>query len=174
MLLVWLGSLAKLAVGCCLFPLPSTAPCKDAKSSSHWPAPAPRAVMLCWEEREASLRQAGASDLQPVFLGPDSPGYGHSHLWHLGLRELREHPYGPRALQDEALVPRQVMACAQRWGPIPPPSLVHVAEPLCVQFPIWGCCSITKPCPSLCDPWIAAHQAPPSFTVSRVCSHHVY
>ena len=82
--------------------------------------------MLCWEEREASLRQAGAGGLQPVSLGPDSPGCGHSHLSHLGLRELKEHPYIPRALQDEALALRQLMSRSQCWVPIPPPSPVPV------------------------------------------------
>ena len=32
---------------------------------------------------------------------------------------------------------------------------------------IWNCCcSVTKSCPTLCDPWTAAHQASLSFTIS--------
>ena len=32
---------------------------------------------------------------------------------------------------------------------------------------IYSCCSVTKSCPTLCDPWIAAHQASLSFTISQ-------
>ena len=30
----------------------------------------------------------------------------------------------------------------------------------------WCCCSVTRSCPTLCDPWTAALQAPLSFTIS--------
>ena len=33
------------------------------------------------------------------------------------------------------------------------------------------CCIVAKSCPALCTPWIAAHHASLSFTISRVCSN---
>ena len=32
---------------------------------------------------------------------------------------------------------------------------------------IYSCSLVTKSCPTLCDPWIAAHQASLSFTISQ-------
>ena len=33
------------------------------------------------------------------------------------------------------------------------------------QF-LWGCCSVAKSCPILCDPWTTVDQASLSFTIS--------
>lgn len=36
------------------------------------------------------------------------------------------------------------------------------------------CCSLAQPCPALCNPKTAAHKAPLSSPISRVCSNSVY
>ena len=41
-------------------------------------------------------------------------------------------------------------------------------QPWHTPFPIWKSESeVTQSCPTLCDPWIVAHQAPPSMGFSR-------
>ena len=48
-------------------------------------------------------------------------------------------------------------------------SALNFSDPLCPKNGHMDkrCRSVAKSCPSLCDPWTAAHQAPLSSTVSQ-------
>ena len=56
------------------------------------------------------------------------------------------------------------LACCGSWGlkELDMTEWLNWTEPYQLQL----CCSVTKSCLTLCDPWTAAHQASLSFTIS--------